>query len=196
MELCCMSRGCTYVANFAFIVCTIGAVFENMCVPQECSMTKLEHKTSLQSSSVRWGESFFMNEVHRSRVYQIKKWASWITCYDGQTWHVNVFKQLALNASSSSSSYRNSPVHEAQRLVSRTKKPQFLFNGDWSLLTCWRFAIWCNCWTTEQVIPVRFAELISHLVDFRFNFRKNLIAMAQRSVRTGATLGLLTICLA
>jgi hypothetical protein len=173
--------------------------WHSLCVPKECSMTKLEHKTSLHSSLVRWGESCFLNEVHRSRVYQIKKWNSWITCYDVQTWHVDVFKLLALNAGSSTSSYWNSPVNGKWGSQTDFKEEETAILVQWSmwsLLTSSIFARW-NCWTTEQIIPVRFTELTSHhWTDFPsswfpFQVHKDLISMSQRSVWTARTLGLL-----
>jgi hypothetical protein len=128
-----MTLDCKFGSEWNSVACPEDThmllTWHSLCVPKECSMTKLEHKTSLHSSLVRWGESCFLNEVHRSRVYQIKQMKF---LDDVQTWHVDVFKLLTLNAGSSSSSYWNSPVNGkwGSQTDLRKRKPQSLFNGE------------------------------------------------------------------
>jgi len=134
---------------------------------------------------------------------RLNKWNSWITCYDVQSWHADVFKLLALNAGSLSSSYWNSPVNGKWGSQTNFKEEETTILVQWwmwSLLTSSIFARW-NCWTTEQIIPVRFTELTSHhWTDFPsswfpFQVHKDFISMSQRSVWTARTLGLSTVCL-
>jgi hypothetical protein len=140
------------------------------------SWTKLKHKTSLQSKSVRWDEvrvSLWTKFTDLESI-RLNKQTSSIICYDVQTWHLDVFKQnFAPNAGSSSSSYWNRPMHgkwDSEAGFKEEGTTILVQRWIWSLLTASIFTRW-NC-STEQIIPVRFTKPTPHLVDFHFNLTK------------------------